>query len=224
MISATHTCWTLTTSFLQLSTSLNFPQLMTVIPTRATRTCWTSTASAGALASPPFWFPQSIQSPSSGSTNRFDYQSRNRHNHHRCRHRHLHLPIDSLRLSRLHHQGWWSLTSIWFKFAFVDVQSILACVFVQTSSSFPFDALLTLSILNTQSSKLCELVSHCHHHHHHGQHYHHHGHHGIMVILQAMPVRGSDGLCVPCRPGEPGEFVGKIVQNHPSRWSFHHHS
>ena len=32
-----------------------------------------------------------------------------------------------------------------------------------------------------------------------------------------MPVRGPDGLCVPCLPGEPGEFVGKIVQNHPSR-------
>lgn len=25
------------------------------------------------------------------------------------------------------------------------------------------------------------------------------------------------GLCVLCRPGEPGEFVGKIVKNHPSR-------
>jgi len=39
----------------------------------------------------------------------------------------------------------------------------------------------------------------------------------IRVDEQAMPVRGPDGLCVPCRPGEPGEFVGKIVQNHPSR-------
>ena len=38
-----------------------------------------------------------------------------------------------------------------------------------------------------------------------------------IAILQAMPVRGPDGLCVPCLPGEPGEFVGKIVQNHPSR-------
>ena len=25
------------------------------------------------------------------------------------------------------------------------------------------------------------------------------------------------GLCVPCLPGQPGEFIGKIVRNHPSR-------
>ena len=25
------------------------------------------------------------------------------------------------------------------------------------------------------------------------------------------------GLAVLCQPGEPGEFVGKIVKNHPSR-------
>ncbi len=31
-------------------------------------------------------------------------------------------------------------------------------------------------------------------------------------------VRNPDtGLCVLCHPGEPGEFVGKIVKNHPSR-------
>ena len=25
------------------------------------------------------------------------------------------------------------------------------------------------------------------------------------------------GLCLNCLPGQPGEFVGKIVRNHPSR-------
>ena len=25
------------------------------------------------------------------------------------------------------------------------------------------------------------------------------------------------GLCLNCLPGQPGEFVGKIVSNHPSR-------
>ena len=25
------------------------------------------------------------------------------------------------------------------------------------------------------------------------------------------------GLCIPCKPGETGEFVGKIVKNNPSR-------
>ncbi len=27
----------------------------------------------------------------------------------------------------------------------------------------------------------------------------------------------KDGLCMLCQPGERGEFVGKIVKNHPSR-------
>ena len=67
----------------------------------------------------------------------------------------------------------------------------------------------------------------------------------VSVILSRVdesgqPLRGSDGLCIKCQPGEPvgirflkiresdflgcqnhislqGEFVGKIVQNHPSR-------
>ena len=30
-------------------------------------------------------------------------------------------------------------------------------------------------------------------------------------------IRGEDGLCIRCNPGEPGEFVGKIVKNHPVR-------
>ena len=30
-------------------------------------------------------------------------------------------------------------------------------------------------------------------------------------------MRDKNGLCVLCLPGEPGEFVGKIVKNHPSR-------
>lgn len=31
------------------------------------------------------------------------------------------------------------------------------------------------------------------------------------------PVRDEDGLCVPCRGGECGEFVGKIIETDPSR-------
>ena len=27
----------------------------------------------------------------------------------------------------------------------------------------------------------------------------------------------ESGLCIVCKPGETGEFVGKIVKNHPSR-------
>jgi len=34
------------------------------------------------------------------------------------------------------------------------------------------------------------------------------------------PVRDSNGLCIRCQPGEPGEFVGEIVRNHPAR-DFH---
>lgn len=30
-------------------------------------------------------------------------------------------------------------------------------------------------------------------------------------------VRDKNGLCILCKPGEPGEFIGKIVKNHPSR-------
>ena len=30
-------------------------------------------------------------------------------------------------------------------------------------------------------------------------------------------MRDKNGLCVTCGPGEPGEFVGKIVKGHPSR-------
>ena len=58
------------------------------------------------------------------------------------------------------------------------------------------------------------------------------------VDESGQPVRGTDGLCIKCQPGETvrfftipklyflgsqnrislqGEFVGKIVQNHPSR-------
>jgi len=34
------------------------------------------------------------------------------------------------------------------------------------------------------------------------------------------PIRGPNGLCIPCKPGEPGMFVGKIVNNDPVR-DFH---
>uniref|UniRef100_A0A4W3GIR2 Arachidonate--CoA ligase n=1 Tax=Callorhinchus milii TaxID=7868 RepID=A0A4W3GIR2_CALMI len=30
-------------------------------------------------------------------------------------------------------------------------------------------------------------------------------------------IRGSDGVCIPCQPGEPGQLVGRIVQNDPLR-------
>nr|XP_033817432.1 long-chain fatty acid transport protein 4 isoform X2 [Geotrypetes seraphini]XP_033817433.1 long-chain fatty acid transport protein 4 isoform X2 [Geotrypetes seraphini]XP_033817434.1 long-chain fatty acid transport protein 4 isoform X2 [Geotrypetes seraphini] len=30
-------------------------------------------------------------------------------------------------------------------------------------------------------------------------------------------IRGPDGLCVPCRPGEPGQLVGRIIQQDPLR-------
>lgn len=39
----------------------------------------------------------------------------------------------------------------------------------------------------------------------------------VRVDAEGKIIRGTDGLCVKCSPGEPGEFVGKIVQNHPSR-------
>ena len=34
------------------------------------------------------------------------------------------------------------------------------------------------------------------------------------------PVRGEDGLCIRCKPFEPGMFVGKIIKNDPIR-DFH---
>ncbi|XP_017563685.1 long-chain fatty acid transport protein 4 [Pygocentrus nattereri] len=30
-------------------------------------------------------------------------------------------------------------------------------------------------------------------------------------------IRGPDGVCIPCRPGEPGQLVGRIIQNDPLR-------
>jgi len=39
----------------------------------------------------------------------------------------------------------------------------------------------------------------------------------IRVDEEGEPVRGENGLCIKCEPGEPGEFVGKIVKGHPSR-------
>lgn len=35
-----------------------------------------------------------------------------------------------------------------------------------------------------------------------------------------QPIRGKNGLCITCKPGEPGMFVGKIVNNDPVR-DFH---
>ncbi|KAK9510368.1 hypothetical protein O3M35_005169 [Rhynocoris fuscipes] len=31
------------------------------------------------------------------------------------------------------------------------------------------------------------------------------------------PVRDANGLCIPCQPGEPGVFIGKISSNNPAR-------
>ncbi len=39
----------------------------------------------------------------------------------------------------------------------------------------------------------------------------------IRVNESGEAIRDRNGLCVICQPGEPGEFVGKIVKNHPSR-------
>ena len=39
----------------------------------------------------------------------------------------------------------------------------------------------------------------------------------IKVTETGDVVRDKKGLCVLCKPGEPGEFIGKIVKNHPSR-------
>ncbi len=37
---------------------------------------------------------------------------------------------------------------------------------------------------------------------------------------EGREVRGEDGLCIRCQPGEAGEFVGKIERMHPGR-DFH---
>jgi len=39
----------------------------------------------------------------------------------------------------------------------------------------------------------------------------------IKVNENGDVMRDKNGLCVTCGPGEPGEFVGKIVKGHPSR-------
>lgn len=31
------------------------------------------------------------------------------------------------------------------------------------------------------------------------------------------PLRNSKGLCMLCKPNEPGVFIGKIIKNNPSR-------
>lgn len=42
---------------------------------------------------------------------------------------------------------------------------------------------------------------------------------GLIKVDQATgkEIRGPNGLCIRCEPGESGEFVGKIVKNHPVR-------
>lgn len=39
----------------------------------------------------------------------------------------------------------------------------------------------------------------------------------IKVNESGEVLRDGNGLCILCKPGEPGEFIGKIVKNHPSR-------
>lgn len=39
----------------------------------------------------------------------------------------------------------------------------------------------------------------------------------IRVDEEGDVLRDKNGLCVLCQPGEPGEFVGKIIPNHTSR-------
>lgn len=31
------------------------------------------------------------------------------------------------------------------------------------------------------------------------------------------PIRNKKGLCMPCKPDEPGVFIGKIIPSNPSR-------
>ena len=42
---------------------------------------------------------------------------------------------------------------------------------------------------------------------------------GLIKVDQVtgIEIRGPDGLCQRCQPGEPGEWVGQIVKNHPIR-------
>ncbi|XP_046441081.1 long-chain fatty acid transport protein 1-like isoform X1 [Daphnia pulex] len=42
----------------------------------------------------------------------------------------------------------------------------------------------------------------------------------IKVTEDGEPIRGEDGLCIRCKPREPGMFVGMILKNHPIR-DFH---
>ncbi|XP_014253178.1 long-chain fatty acid transport protein 4-like isoform X1 [Cimex lectularius] len=35
--------------------------------------------------------------------------------------------------------------------------------------------------------------------------------------LTGEPVRNAQGLCIPCQPGEPGVFIGKIIPSNPAR-------
>jgi len=39
----------------------------------------------------------------------------------------------------------------------------------------------------------------------------------IRIDENGEAIRDENGLCIKCEPGEPGEFVGKIVKGHPSR-------
>ena len=34
----------------------------------------------------------------------------------------------------------------------------------------------------------------------------------IRIDEEGCPIRDENGLCIKCEPGEPGEFVGKIVK------------
>lgn len=35
--------------------------------------------------------------------------------------------------------------------------------------------------------------------------------------LTGEPIRGPNGLCVLCKPDEPGVFIGKIIPSNPAR-------
>ncbi|XP_064798154.1 long-chain fatty acid transport protein 4-like [Oncorhynchus masou masou] len=40
----------------------------------------------------------------------------------------------------------------------------------------------------------------------------------VKVDEETMELtRGPDGVCIPCKPGEPGQLVGRIIQNDPLR-------
>lgn len=39
----------------------------------------------------------------------------------------------------------------------------------------------------------------------------------IKVDPSGEPLRNADGLCIPCKPGEPGVFIGKIIPSNPAR-------